>query len=95
MKPFKKYTIVAMLGCILAAAFMQGAYAFGVKRIHKVSICHGTASEKNPYVLIHVDINALKGHFDGTAPGHGKKNHPDFLAGNGGCSTPPGGPPES
>jgi Tfp pilus assembly major pilin PilA len=42
-------------------------------------ICHGTASETNPYVLIHVAKSSLwKGHFDGGAPGHGKKNHDDI-----------------
>ena len=42
-------------------------------------ICHGTASDKNPYVVISVDANALAGHFDGTAPGHGPNNHPDKV----------------
>jgi hypothetical protein len=56
----------------------------------KVQICHGTASDTNPYVLISVDESAIAGHFDGTAPGHGKNNHPDFLAENGDCSTVPG-----
>lgn len=56
---------------------------------HKVAICHGTASKKNPYVLIHVDRSAIQGHFDGTAPGHGKNNAPDFLAVNDSCDTPP------
>lgn len=49
----------------------------------KVLICHGTASEKNPYVLIEVSASALAGHFDGTAPGHGQNNAPDFLPGDG------------
>ena len=53
----------------------------------KVLICHGTASKTNPYVLISVDSSALAGHFDGTAPGHGQRNAPDFLPGDGatGC----------
>jgi hypothetical protein len=59
----------------------------------KVLLCHGTASEKNPYVLISVSENALAGHFDGTAPGHGKNNHDDFLppAGSSDCSSGGGG----
>jgi hypothetical protein len=56
---------------------------------HKVKLCHGTASRTNPYVLIEVDQNALKGHFDGTAPGHGKNNHPDFISNDGSCGSPP------
>ena len=42
-------------------------------------LCHGTASETNPYVLITVDEHALKGHFDDDAPGHGQNNAPDFV----------------
>ena len=51
-----------------------------------IVICHGTASGHNPYVQISVDHNALAGHFDGTEPGHGQNNHPDFLANGGDCS---------
>lgn len=58
----------------------------------KVLICHGTVSEPNPYVLISVDASALAGHFDGTAPGHGPRNHPDFFPPDGttDCSGGPG-----
>jgi hypothetical protein len=57
---------------------------------HKVTICHGTASESNPYVLITVDEEALGGHFghDGTggAPGHGANSRPDvFPDADGAC----------
>ncbi|HEX8552852.1 MAG TPA: hypothetical protein VF681_14990 [Abditibacteriaceae bacterium] len=38
-------------------------------------------------MLIRVEANAIKGHFDGTAPGHGKNNYPDYLAVNGTCGT--------
>ena len=60
----------------------------------KVLLCHGTASDSNPYVLISVSENALAGHFDGTAPGHGKNNYPDFLLppGRSDCSGGPNGP---
>jgi hypothetical protein len=59
----------------------------------KVRLCHGTASASNPYVLIEVSERALAGHFDGTAPGHGPKNNPDFVlaADRADCSGGPGG----
>ena len=52
----------------------------------KVRICHGTASQdKNPYVLIEVNANALKdGHFkDGVGEAHGWHNMPDFIPADG------------
>jgi hypothetical protein len=41
----------------------------------KVLLCHGTASDNNPSVLISVGTNAAATHLDG----HGRSNHPDFL----------------
>ena len=58
----------------------------------KVLLCHGTASEPNPYALIEVDASALNGHLDGSAPGHGPNNNPDVSPINGTCpTTAPGG----
>ena len=85
MKKLMKSVMVAGLGLALGIGAAHTAHAFKVKKVHKVAICHGTASAKNPYVLINVDANAINGHFDGTAPGHGKNNYPDFLAVNGSC----------
>ena len=53
----------------------------------KVTICHGSAHH---YVVITVDANAVAGHFDGTAPGHGHRNLPDVLFGLNGCDGGPG-----
>jgi hypothetical protein len=52
----------------------------------KVLICHGTASDTNPYVLISVSANAAPTHLDG----HGDDNYPDFVlpAGWTDCSGP-------
>lgn len=43
------------------------------------SLCHGTASQKNMYVLITVSENAEQGHLDGSEPGHGWQNYPDMI----------------
>ena len=70
---------LALLACV--ALGIGAAAAQATPGDHKVQICHGTASETNPYVLITVDEHALKGHFDDgvSAPGHGWKNNPDLL----------------
>jgi hypothetical protein len=82
--------LVLLAGAVVAAGF---AAVGSAANEDKVFICHGTASEPRPYVLIEVDSSALNGHFDGTAPGHGAKNHPDiYPVPAGGCPTvPPGG----
>jgi hypothetical protein len=72
--------VAALCGAV-SASIVSGAQA---SNDEQVLICHGTASDTNPYVLISVDESALNGHFDGAAPGHGKNNHPDFLAGSDG-----------
>jgi len=50
---------------------------------HKVTICHGTASETNPYVLITIDEHALGAHFGPDGPGgesgHGARNASDTF----------------
>jgi hypothetical protein len=53
----------------------------------KVLLCHGTASDSNPYVLIRVGTNAAATHLNG----HGQNNHPDFLLPDGrtDCSAGP------
>ena len=47
----------------------------------KITICHRTSSETNPFVLISVSVNAVPAH---------KRNHGDTLPGPGGtCPGPP------
>ena len=81
----------------LAAASIASLAGVGVAAAapaEKVTICHGTASESNPYVEITVSAHSFKdGHFDdGTAPSHGANNHPDFvLAAGRTCADGPGG----
>lgn len=70
-----------------ATTLAAGGIALGVagtssaRPADRITICHGTASETNPYVEITVSANSFKdGHFeDGIAPGHGPNNHPDFI----------------
>lgn len=86
----------------ILAVGATGACAVGIAVAAQASsgdtvlICHGTVSEPTPYVLIAVDASALAGHFDGTGPGHGPNNHPDFFPPEGvtDCSGGPGGGPE-
>lgn len=76
----------AMLAAMAIAGLTLAAT--GSAEANKISICHGTASETNPYVLVTVDDHAVAGHMDGTAPGHGWKNHPDVLLAEGETECP-------
>jgi hypothetical protein len=90
-KNVKRLVGPCIVAALVAAAAIGLAYiprATADQNSHKVTICHGTASAKNPYVMITVDESALKGHFNGTAPGHGKNNYPDKYPVDGAC---PGG----
>lgn len=80
-----RIAVAAAICGVSVTAAAQGANA------DKVLLCHGTASDSNPYVLISVSANALAGHLDGTAPGHGKNNYPDYVlpAGSTDCSDGP------
>ena len=71
--------VVCVLCSIGVTAAAQAANA------GKVTICHGTASDGNPYVVISVSANAESAHLDG----HGWKNHPDSAGTD--CSTETGG----
>lgn len=64
-------TTVALAACAIAGIGASTAQASG----GKVLICHGTASDTNPYVLVSVSENASAAHVDG----HGQNNYPDFL----------------
>ncbi len=76
-------TACSALGIGLVAAAQGGQEDQFPPPGHKATICHGTASETNPYVLITVDEHALKAHFgpdgSGGESGHGFQNAPDVF----------------
>lgn len=76
-------TTAAIASGVLGLALL--AAPSGAEPAEKVRICHGTASETNPYVLIEVSANSMKnGHFkDGVGQAHGPRNNPDYLPGDG------------
>lgn len=93
MKRWLGFGLVAALG-IAAAVVLTPASSVHAQQNQKIGICHGTASKTNPYVYILVDQSAVKGHLDGSGPGHGEKNYRDFLSMDGNCevrSAPPTG----
>lgn len=85
MRLNRKTAVLALCAMGAGVGLLQGTQAFAEKQAHKVTICHGTASAKNPYVMITVDYSALAGHFNGTASGHGKNHFPDKYPVNGSC----------
>ncbi len=78
----KKITSLLTAGLGIAVGLSYGSHVTAQQAVNKIALCHGTASAKNPYVLIIVSPSAAKGHFDGTAPGHGPKNYVDFKLGD-------------
>jgi hypothetical protein len=73
-----KRTKIVALAIGVCAVGSVGAMGAQASPSDKVVLCHGTASETNPYVVITVDEHSLKGHFNSTSSDHGPRN-PDFL----------------
>jgi hypothetical protein len=83
-------SVSAACGAVLVALVLVAPA--GAAPDGKVLVCHGTASDTNPYVLVSVSENALAGHFGEDPPGHGKNNYPDYVAREGErCDVPGGG----
>jgi hypothetical protein len=85
---------IAAAVAAFALASAVGTGIAGAAPAGRITICHGTASESNPYVEITVSENSFRdGHFDGVPnPSHGPNNHPDFILNPGSvCADGPGG----
>lgn len=88
----RKFNII--LAATIAVAILLGlvlgiAIARADAPEHKVTICHATSSDTNPYVRIVVDQHATAGHFDNN--GTPLAGHEDdiLLQGEQDCPTPP------
>ncbi|WP_255768347.1 hypothetical protein [Pseudarthrobacter sulfonivorans] len=55
---------IGVTGLALLGATAPAIAGDNEKGDHKVTICHATGSDNNPYVSMTVDLNALKGHAD-------------------------------
>jgi hypothetical protein len=64
-----------VVGAVALASSLAAVTAAHAGGDGKVLVCHGTASDSNPYVLISVSANALSTHLDG----HGWQSSPDFV----------------
>jgi hypothetical protein len=69
-------TVIAFTAAAATAmlAFSAGPAAAGTGA-HKITICHATSSERNPYVEINVDTSSINNLPDGN--GHGR--HADDI----------------
>ena len=81
------------LALTFAAAGLAAPVAATPGNPHKTTVCHRTASDSNPYVLITVDVASLPAHLN-NLPGHPEKHgRNDFLPfANGRCYQDPGQP---
>lgn len=82
-----------LLSIALSIPLLAGGIAVAVPA-PKVTICHATSAEDNPWVRIVVSENAIGGHFDN--PGTPKAGHEDDLLfqGEEGVCPVPETPPE-
>lgn len=85
MKVLKQTICAALILSVLAVSPVLA------KQDHKVTICHATSSETNPYVRIVVDEHATAGHFDNN--GTPESGHEDDLLFQGEVDCPQPEPP--
>lgn len=81
-----KYLLVA-LGFLMGIGLAIGGFVHATQP--KITICHATSSEENPWVRIVVSENATGGHFENN--GTPKAGHEDdvLLQGDVDCPTSP------
>ncbi|MDF2440065.1 MAG: hypothetical protein JWN98_1049 [Abditibacteriota bacterium] len=77
MKRLTGTLLVVAAGIAVGSGYAKQAQA--EFKVHKSAVCHGTASAKNPYVLIIVDDNSLVAHRNGVQ--HGRNSAPDYVLG--------------
>lgn len=68
-----KRTVLILIGFTA----ITGLFWIASAQSDKVTICHATSSEENPWVRIVVSENAIGGHFDN--PGTPKAGHEDDI----------------
>src|SRR3989338_2770028 len=78
---------------LLSLSLLFGRNITLAKQNDKVTICHATSSETNPYTQIVVSENAIGGHFEN--PGTPKAGHEDDLFFYGEVDCPGGETPTS
>lgn len=86
-----KNHIFTLLALLAVLAHMQAQMCFAKQNQDKVTICHATSSETNPYVRIVIDVSGKNGHFDNN--GTPESGHEDdiLILGEADC---PGGSQE-
>ncbi|MEJ5255913.1 MAG: hypothetical protein WHS89_11225 [Acidimicrobiales bacterium] len=88
MRKHPSVLVVAVAAAVFGS--MSGGVA-GAAPPARVTICHGTASPSNAYVVITVADRSFKdGHLDdGVEKSHGPRNNPDLVLLDGSCAPEP------
>ena len=86
---------VALAGTAVLAAMGIGGERSAEAQADKVTICHATSSETNPYVRIVVSRNAVRGHFEEQGTDQAGHEQDIVLEGEQDCPGPETPPVES